>query len=154
MIPMSLARDTTRADLRASGGLARGSAPIRSDRIMFFGPYLSLDPGRYRVEIALRLAAPATAEHAARFEVTAERARRIVARIEIPMSRLPVDGTYAKAAITFETTEALRDIEFRAVVYPDIDLLVDYVDLTPVLPRPDRPQSEVVIELPQSGPPP
>ena len=152
MIPMSLAGDTTRADPRASGGLARGSTPIRPDHIMFFGPYLSLDPGRYRVEVALRLAAPAAEGNAARFEVAAQRARTIVAAMEVPAVRLPADGTYATAAITIETAERLRDVEFRVIVHEGADLLVDYVDLTPVLPRFEAPQAEIVRELPPARP--
>ncbi len=148
MFPMSLAADTTRADPRASGGLARGSAPIRPDRIMLFGPYVSLAPGRYRAEVALRLAAPSVERRAARFEITAARARTIVAGMEVPAARLPDDGTWATGAIVFEIAEALRDVEFRVIAYPGVDLLADYVDLTPVLPRPERPQPAVIVELP------
>lgn len=51
-------------------------------------------------------------------------------------------------AIVFEIAEALRDVEFRVIAYPGVDLLADYVDLRPVLPRPERPQPAVIVELP------
>ena len=148
MTPMSLAEGTTRTDSRASGGRARSSTPIRSDRFLAFGPYLSLDRGRYRAEVALRLAAATSVEIVARFEVATERGRSIVAAMDVPAARLPFDGTYARAAITFETAERLRDVEFRLVAYPGVDLLVDYVDLIPVLPQPGAPQPETILELP------
>lgn len=153
MTPMSLAGETTRPDAPASGGLARSSTPIRTDRFLLFGPYLSLDHGRYRVEFASRLAAPAAVAGAAlRFEVTADRGSTIVGAMEVPAERLPNDGTYATAAITFETGERLRDVEFRVVAYPGFDLLVDYVDLIPVLPQPSDPQPTVVRQLPATRP--
>ena len=148
MTPMSLSDRTTRTDPRASGGRARGSTPIRPDRFLLFGPYLELDRGRYRAEVALRLATEATVDDAARFEVAAERGRVIVAALEVPATSLPADGSYATAAITFETAERLRDVEFRILVRPGIDLLVDYVDLIPVLPQPQEPRREIVRELP------
>lgn len=152
MTPMSMAAETTLSDPLASGGRARGSTPIRSDRFLLFGPYVSLDRGRYRVEVALRLAAPAATGNAARFEVTAERGRTMIAAMEVPAVRLPDDGTYTTATITFETDERLRDVEFRVVAHPDFSLLVDYVDLTPVLPQRSDPEPEVLRELPAVRP--
>ena len=148
MAPMSLAESTTRTDPRASGGRVRGSTPIRSDRFLAFGPYVSLERGRYRAEVALRLATATSVENAARFEVTSEQGRSIVAAVEVPATHLPTDGTYAAAAITFETAEELRDVEFRVLAYPGADLLVDYVDLTPVLPQPQEPRAETIPALP------
>ena len=97
----------------------------------------------------MRLAAAASAENAARFEVAAERGRSIVAAMEVPAVNLPADGTWALAAITFETPERLGDVEFRVLVHPGVDLLVDYVDLTPVLPQPEQPRAETILELPR-----
>ena len=75
MTPMSV-QGTARVDPAASGGQARASKPARSDDFIIFGPYVSLDPGRYRVEVALRLSAPSDAERVARFEVTVSRGSR------------------------------------------------------------------------------
>lgn len=58
---------------------------------------------------------------------------------------LPVEPT-ADTESVFEIAEALRDVEFRVIAYPGVDLLVDYVDLTPVLLRPERPRPEVVVD--------
>ena len=107
---------------------------------------MTLAPGRYRAEVARRLAAPSAEGQAARFEITADRARTIVAGMEVPAARLPDDGTWTTGAIVVEIAEVLRDVEFRVIAYPGVDLLVDYVDLTPVLPRPERPRPGVVVD--------
>ena len=82
----------------------------------------------------MRLAVPTDSQHAARVDVTALRARQTITALEIPTSGLPRDGTYATVALPFQAVDVLRDVEFRVNANPDIELLVDYVDLIPILP--------------------
>ena len=82
----------------------------------------------------MRLAVPTDAQHAARFDVTAVRARQAITAREIPTSWLSSDGTYTTVAVAFEATEVLHDVEFRVNANPSIELLVDYLDLIPILP--------------------
>ena len=145
MSPFSMAAETTRRDPAASAGAMRASTPARPDGIVVFGPYLELDPGRYRVVAALRLGAPASGR-VARFEVLSNRSR--IAALNVPASHLRDDGRWSLAAITFETAEAVREVEFRIQATAGVDLLIDYIDLTPVLPRPGRPVPAVVTDLP------
>ncbi len=145
MWPMGTAAETTRRDPGASAGAARASTPARPDGWVVFGPYLELGPGRYRAVAALRLGAPARGR-AARFEVVADRSG--LAALDVPAAHLRDDGRWSLAAITFEVAEAVRDVEFRVQAASGVDLLVDYVDLTPVLPRLEPLQPAVVTELP------
>ena len=145
MWPMGTAAETTRPDPGASAGAARASTPARPDGWVVFGPYLELAPGRYRAVAALRLGAPARGP-AARFEVAADRSALAV--LHVPAEHLRDDGRWSLAAITFEVAEAVRNVEFRVQATAGVDLLVDYVDLTPVLPRLEPLQPAVVTELP------
>ena len=147
MTPMSTAAETTRQDPAASAGAVRAATYASPGGPVVFGPYLDLDPGRYRVVAALRLGAFATGL-VARFEVSRNRARTTIATLNIPASHLRDDGGWSLAAITFEIAEAVRDVEFRIFATPGVDLLIDYVELTPVLPHPEAPTPAVMTELP------
>lgn len=146
--PMSTAAETTLADPAASAGAVRTAArSARRDGAVVFGPYLELGPGRYRATAALRLGSPADGR-AARFEVSRNRASDRIAALNIPAAHLRDDGLWSVAAITFEIAEAIEDVEFRISAAPGVDLLIDYIELTPILPHPAAPAPTVVTELP------
>ena len=149
MWPLSTAPATTRRDPAASAGAARASRPAGEGGVVVFGPYLELAPGRYRAVAALRLGAPAEGR-AARFEIIRDRSP--IAALNVPASHLRHDGEWSHAAITFETAEIMTNVEFRIYGTPGINLLVDYIDLTPVLPRTGTPAPHVVTELPAPSP--
>ncbi len=134
MTPMQTAERTTRLDGQASGGRARAADGERSDGLITFGPYLSLDAGRYRIEAAMRLRTPSEAAPAAWLDVRSERGRVAHGRVDIPASRLPAGGSYTVLGVSVDAVEPLRDLEFRIGASPGVDLLVDYIDLIPVLP--------------------
>ena len=52
----------------------------------------------------------------------------------MPAERLPTDGSYTIVSVTIEAGEPLEDLEFIVGAQPGVDLLVDYIDLVPVLP--------------------
>lgn len=134
MAPAAFTARAARRDPSASDGAARASSPAPPDGVVVFGPYVALEPGRYRVETALRLLEPASGGAAARFDVAASRGRTIVGAMDVPAARLRQDR-WNRAAITFETPDALEDVEFRVHANPAAAILIDYVELTPVLPR-------------------
>ncbi len=134
MTPMQTADRTTRLDGQASGGRARAADSGRPDGLLTFGPYLNLDPGRYRIEAAMRLQAPAEAAPAAWLDVRTERGRVSHGRVEVPAARLPTDGSYAVISVSFDAIEPLEELEFIVGASPGVELLVDYIDLIPVLP--------------------
>ena len=136
MTPMQTASRSTRVDPNASDGYARDTTAAleRMDQFIVFGPYLNLEAGRYRVEATLRLAAPTGFEVAGRFEVTAGRGGNVLASVPVASDRLPTDGSYTKVAVDFDATDPLEAVEFRVAAMPGVDLLVDYIDLIPVLP--------------------
>ena len=134
MFPNETADRTTRFDDRASNGRARAADPDRPDGVITFGPYLSVDAGRYRIEAAMRLLAPSDAAPAAWLNVTTARGRTSHGRVDIPAERLRADGSYATVSVTIDAPEQLDDLEFVVGAYPGVELLVDYIDLIPVLP--------------------
>ena len=134
MTPMRTANRTTRLDERASGGRARAADSSRADGLITFGPYLHLNPGRYRIEAAMRLGTPSEAAPAAWLDVRTERGRVSHGRVDVPAARLPTDGSYTVVSVSFDAVEPLEDLEFRVGAHPEVDLLVDYIDLIPVLP--------------------
>ena len=134
MTPMQTADRTTRLDGRASGDRARAAGGGRPDGLITLGPYLNLNPGRYRVEAAMRLQAPSEATPAAWLEVRSARGRGAHGRVEAPAANLPTDGSFTTVSVTFDAVEPLEDLEFRVGAHPGVDLLVDYIDLIPVLP--------------------
>ena len=134
MTPMRTADRTTRLDEQASGGRARAADGGRSDGLITFGPYLNLDPGRYRVEAAMRLRTPSEGAPAAWLDVRTERGQVFHGRVDVPAARLPTDGSYTTVSVVFDAAEPLEDLEFIVGAHPGVDLLVDYIDLIPVLP--------------------
>ena len=134
MTPMQTADRTTRLDEQASGGRARATDSSRADGAITFGPYLTLDPGRYRIEAAMRLRTPSDAAPAAWLDVRTERGRVSHGRVDIPAARLPTDGSYTTVSVSIESPQPFEDLEFIVGAHPGVDLLVDYIDLTPVLP--------------------
>ena len=134
MTPMQTADRTTRLDEQASGGRARAADGGRSDGLITFGPYLNLDPGRYRVEAAMRLRTPSEGAPAAWLDVRTERGQVFHGRVDVPAARLPTDGSYTTVSVVFDAAEPLEDLEFIVGAHPGVDLLVDYIDLIPVLP--------------------
>ena len=136
MTPMQTASQSTREDPNASDGYARDTTAAleRVDQFIVFGPFVHLDAGRYRVEATLRLAEPTGLEVAGRFEVTAGRGRHVLASAPVASDRLPTDGSYTKVAVGFDAVAPVEAVEFRVAANPGADLLVDYIDLIPVLP--------------------
>ena len=134
MFPSETADRTTRFDGRASNGRARAVDPDRPDGVITFGPYLGVDAGRYRIEAALRLQTPSDAAPAAWLDARTGRGRVSHGRVDIPAARLPTDGSYATVSLFIEAVEPLGDLEFIVGAHPGVDLVVDYIDLIPVLP--------------------
>ena len=134
MFPPETVDRTTRFDQQASNERARTVDPDRSDGVIVFGPYIGVDSGRYRIEAAMRLETPSDAETAAWLNVTTDRGRVSHGRVDVPASRLPADGSYTTISLAIEAAEPLGDLEFVVGAHPDVDLMVDYIDLIPVLP--------------------
>ncbi|MYJ05955.1 MAG: hypothetical protein F4061_16480 [Acidobacteria bacterium] len=134
MTPMQTADRTTRLDEQASGGRARAADNGRSDGLMTFGPYLDMNPGRYRIEAAMRLRTSSEAAPAAWLDVRSARGQFAHGRVDVPAANLPIDGGYTTVSVAFDAVEPLEDLEFRVGAHPGVDLLVDYIDLIPVLP--------------------
>ncbi len=133
MRPSELREETAVEDAQASSGAARVSQPPHESGFVMFGPWIDLDPGRYRAEVALRLEGPAEPGTVARFSVFAAGTGTLVARMSIPVELLHPDR-YAVFSLPFESDDVLDDVAFRVRAPGGLSLRVDYVDLIPVLP--------------------
>ncbi len=81
---------TTIVDTQASGGGARASRPAHESGYAAFGPWIDLDPGSYRAQVALRLRSATEVATAAWFDVRATENDNL-ASIEVPAARLTSD---------------------------------------------------------------
>ena len=134
MFPPEAVERTTRFDEQASDGRARTVDSTRTDGLMTYGPYLGLDAGRYRIEAAMRLATPSDAEPAAWLDARTGRGQVSHGRVDVPATRLTADGSYTIVSLVIDAPEPLGDLEFLVGAHPGVDLMVDYIDLIPVLP--------------------
>ncbi len=126
---------TTREDPAASEGEARANRPARPDNFIIFGPWLDLAAGRYHATLSIRLGSPTSARLVGFFEVTANRGRQVVAQQAVEAASL-VEDAYRPIRLDFEVEQPLGEVEFRFLTERDVDVLLDYVELAPVLPHP------------------
>ena len=119
-------------DVQASAGAARSSQPSHESGYVVFGPGIELDPGSYRVYAALRLAIGEEVCDSGTVRRSGSSVG-VIAFVEVPATELTSDR-YSTFTLAFETDEVLRDVEFRVRAHASAELLVDYVDLVPLLP--------------------
>ena len=134
MFPPEAVERSTRFDEQASDGRARVVDSTRTDGLITYGPYLGLDAGRYRIEAAMRLATPSDAAPAAWLDARTGRGQVSHGRVDVPATRLTADGSYTIVSLVIDAPEPLGDLEFLVGAHPGVDLMVDYIDLIPVLP--------------------
>ena len=82
----------------------------------------------------MRLRTPSEVAPAAWLDVRTERGQVSHGRVDIPAARLPTDGSYTIVSVSIESPQPFEDLEFIVGAHPGVDLLVDYIDLIPVLP--------------------
>jgi hypothetical protein len=102
-----------------------------------FGPYLSLSPGRYRADFALRIDDLSSPGIVACLDVTADGGRQLNSR-ELAPSDFRLAGRYLVQGVTFSTQEELDAVEFRVFAAGTRAVSMDYIDLV-VLPDGRRP---------------
>ena len=134
MFPPEAVERSTRFDEQASDGRARVVDSTRTDGLITYGPYLGLDAGRYRIEAAMRLATPSDAAPAAWLDARTGRGQVSHGRVDVPATRLTADGSYTIVSLVIDAPVPLGDLEFLVGAHPGVDLMVDYIDLIPVLP--------------------
>ena len=135
MTPRSLEAETTRTDAAASEGAARSNRPARADHMIILGPNLELLPGRYRATLALRLVDASAAGTVGAFDVVADRGRTLLASGQIEVGVLRTNA-YTTVSLLFESNEPIDAVEFRFITEDGPEVLLDYVDLVPILPHP------------------
>jgi hypothetical protein len=124
------------ADAEASGGAARrGGAGFAG--CLTYSPYLSLPPGRYRVDFALKVDDTAAPARVATLEVTSDGGANVLARQELGGADFPAPGRYACHSLTVEAPDGREQVAFRLLAHGRTGLALDYVELTPLPPRPD-----------------
>ncbi|HZY85861.1 MAG TPA: hypothetical protein VFE78_13585, partial [Gemmataceae bacterium] len=117
------------ADPEASGGRAR-QAPAGFGGCLTFGPYVALRPGRYDLDVCLRVDDNSSAEPAVRVEAVANWGVDRLAGRTLHGADFPAAGRYATYRLSFEAAGELDTVEFRAVPLGKAGVRVDYFELT------------------------
>jgi hypothetical protein len=124
------------ADSEASGGAAcRCGADFA--RCLTFSPYLTLPPGRYRVDFALKVDDTAAPAPVATLEITSEGGGNVLARRELDGADIPAPGRYDHHSLFIEAADECEQVTFRLLAHGRTGLALDYVELTPLPPRQD-----------------
>jgi hypothetical protein len=116
------------ADPLASAGKAR-FAPPGVTNVLVHGPYLFLEPGRYRVEFHARAEVGAETGPAGYVDVSSECGKRVHARRSLDVSDFAGPPGYRKITLELETDVDLSDCEFRLVSIGKVPLYADRVEL-------------------------
>lgn len=122
-----------RSDPQASGQAVRCAAAGK-EGLVCFGPFITLPPGRYRVEFALKAAAKHGSGPLASIDVVASpECTKQASRVLYEHDPRSSDG-WACPELTFETECELYCVEFWVHTSGAAELNVDYVEVT-ALPR-------------------
>jgi hypothetical protein len=108
-------------DPQASGGMARVGRPqgerLPDKNALAFGPWVSMQPGRYRVEFRLKIPDGTQQGRVATLDVFSNQAGGALAGRDIDAAEFDAAGRYAVFALDLEIREPLPDVEYR-VLYP------------------------------------
>ncbi len=108
---------------RARGNLVQARAGRDRPGFLSFGPYKNFPPGHYRARFRLRRGpGPAPGW----VEVSADKGRRSLARVELDRAHLPADGRWHDVALEF-TVKGLAELELRTYYNGRADLDLDVV---------------------------
>ena len=108
---------------RARGNLVQARAGRDHPGFLSYGPYKNFPPGRYRARFRLRRwPGPAPGW----VEVSADKGRRSLARVELDQAHLPADGRWHDVGLEFEL-RGLAELELRTYYNGRADLDLDLV---------------------------
>ncbi len=108
---------------RARGNLVQARAGRDRPGFLSFGPYKNFPPGRYRARFRLRRGPGPSPGWV---EVSADKGRRSLVRVELDQARLPADGRWHDVALEF-ALDGLAELEFRTYYNGRADLDLDLV---------------------------
>lgn len=118
------------SDPRASGRKARQAFKDYSG-ILAFGPFFVLNPGKYRVDFALKTTSPAPATPIARIEVAHGPFAKIISARDLVGQDLESRmGRYRNVSLNVETKTELTNVQFIVSVFGQCPVAVDYVEMT------------------------
>jgi hypothetical protein len=118
-------------DPSASGGRFRRAGPEFAGPVVF-GPYIPLNPGRYRVDFAVRAEGSPSAGPVGHVDATAFLGARVLAARNLDAEDVQSDGGFRTVSLVFDIDDELDSVEFRLFARGGTALAVDYVDLIPL----------------------
>jgi hypothetical protein len=116
------------ADSLASEGKAR-FAPGDFSGVLVHGPYLFLEPGRYRVEFHLRADVGTATGPVGSVSISSECGKYLHAQRQLVAADLAGPPGYRKFSVEFEADVDLSDCEFRVISLGKVPLYADRVEL-------------------------
>lgn len=106
-------------DAQASTGVSRVSqgqaTGWKDDIALLFGPYVKMQPGRYRVTYRLKLVESSLVGRVATIDVFSHTAGGPLAGAELDAVRFLKPGEYQDFHVEFELKEPLPDVEYRVL---------------------------------------
>jgi hypothetical protein len=124
------------ADPGAGGGAARRCGADFAG-CLSYSPYLTLPPGRHRVDFTLKVDDTAAPAPLATLEVTSEGGANVLARRELGGADVSAPGRYETHSLLVETADEREQVTFRLLAHGRTRLALDSIELTPLPPRPD-----------------
>ncbi len=97
-----------------------------------FGPGIALEPGRYRVNFAVRADGRAGTGPIGHVDIAVELGRRTLAQRDLDAGTVAGEDGFRTVSLILESNEELDSVEFRVFSHGGTRLAVDYVDLVPL----------------------
>src|SRR5262249_33090749 len=104
-----------------------------------FGPYIPLEPGRYRVDFAVRADGPAGRGPVASLDATAFLGSRVLATRDLGAEDVRGDDGFRTISLLLDVDTELDSVEFPLLSCGGTALAVDYVDLISLQEGPHAP---------------
>jgi hypothetical protein len=119
-------------DPAASGGWARRASPGFVGPVVR-GPYLDVEPGRYRVDFSLRLAGQAPPGPVVDLSVRTAQGWRILAHTSLTAEDFAADGGYRTFRLDVDGRHGLNDLDLVVWSRGKAEVWVDCIDLIRVV---------------------
>jgi hypothetical protein len=123
------AADVNRADPTASGGAYRFADRGAGSLALLFGPYVTLAPGRYRLDYSLCTDDCSAADPIATYDMVTAGGARTLGAGAVRGTDFAAPHTFRTFSLVVETREPCPLSEFRVLLLGKAGVGVDYVDV-------------------------
>jgi hypothetical protein len=119
-------------DSASNHAAVAGRTGISKTGCLFYGPYLTIQKGRYIVDVLLKTNNNTIKDEVAVFDIVSNSGRLTHGKIIIRGFEFKGKNEYQDFSFKLILENEARDIEFRLFYYGDVDIWADRIILTPV----------------------